>query len=99
MATPTTLASTSEASAWEVWEEEAAETLLDEMRKHRMSYKALSKALERLGIYESAAQLNRKVNRKKFSAAFLLACLEALEPEEEPNARPLGLPTDKQGSN
>jgi hypothetical protein len=37
--------------------------------------------LEKLGIYESPDQLNRKINRKRFSAAFLIACLRAMDVE------------------
>jgi len=34
--------------------------------------------LEPYGIDETPDQINRKVNRKRFSAAFLLACLAAM---------------------
>ena len=53
------------------------------MKQHKVGYKQLSRELEKFGIYESPGQLNRKVNRKKFSAAFLLACLEAIDPDGE----------------
>ncbi|SFB69457.1 hypothetical protein SAMN05216344_101288 [Polaromonas sp. OV174] len=36
-------------------------------------------AYDRHAIHETPDRLNRKVNRKKFSAAFHLACLKALE--------------------
>ncbi|MCP1118908.1 DUF6471 domain-containing protein [Robbsia andropogonis] len=42
-------------------------------------YKEFSRRLEPMGIHESADQLNRKVNRKRFSAAFLFACLCAMD--------------------
>lgn len=58
-------------------------TVVNAMKQRRVGYKALSRELEKLGIYESPGQLNRKVNRKKFSAAFLLACLEAIDPDGE----------------
>lgn len=60
------------------WEEEARELIQEKMSEDRISYKQLSRMLEPLGIYESPDQLNRKVNRKRFSAAFLLACLCAM---------------------
>nr|WP_287019778.1 DUF6471 domain-containing protein [Herbaspirillum sp.] len=41
-------------------------------------YKQLSRLLEVQGIYETPDQINRKVNRKRFSAAFLIACLRAM---------------------
>lgn len=51
------------------------------MKQRRLSYKALSRELEELGIYETPDQLNRKVNRGKFSAAFWLACCKAMNIE------------------
>jgi hypothetical protein len=60
------------------WEEEAKELIQEKMAADRISYKQLSRMLEPLGIYESPDQLNRKVNRKRFSAAFLIACLCAI---------------------
>jgi hypothetical protein len=60
------------------WEEEAKELIQEKMAADRISYKQLSRMLEPLGIYESPDQLNRKVNRKRFSAAFLIACLCAM---------------------
>lgn len=70
-----------QALAWTTWEERARTTLVDAMKQRRVGYKTLSRELEKFGIYESPGQLNRKVNRKKFSAAFLLACLEAIDPD------------------
>lgn len=48
------------------------------MREHKVDYKLLSTLLESQGINEMPDVLNRKVNRKKFSAAFYLACMEAI---------------------
>lgn len=64
---------------WEVWEERAWSRLVEAMKLKRVSYRALSQELEKLGVFETPAQLNRKVNRRKFSAAFFLACMQALE--------------------
>jgi hypothetical protein len=61
------------------WEETAKELIAESMYRQQVSYKELARRLERLGIDESADQINRKVNRKKFSAAFLLACLAAMD--------------------
>lgn len=74
------------AAVWEAWEEVARQTLVKAMRERRVGYKALARELERLGIFESPGQLNRKVNRKKFSAAFMLVCMKALEAIELPPA-------------
>ncbi len=60
------------------WEETAKGLIEEKMTGERIGYKQLSRMLEQLGIYESPDQLNRKVNRKRFSAAFLIACLRAM---------------------
>lgn len=65
--------------AYAPWEDLAKELLVAEMGKRRMTYKALARRLEAYGIDELPDQINRKVNRKRFSAAFLLACLAAME--------------------
>ncbi|MBN3759885.1 DUF6471 domain-containing protein [Burkholderia sp. Ac-20365] len=75
------------------WEEEAKGLIEEEMVRRGIRYKQLSRLLEKLGVYESPDQLNRKINRKRFSAAFLIACLRAMgvetialyQFEQEPN--------------
>lgn len=64
--------------AYPPWEDRAKELLTAEMDKRRMTYKVLANLLEPYGIVETPAQINRKVNRKRFSAAFMLACLAAM---------------------
>lgn len=61
-----------------VWEEEAKRLIEKEMVRRGIRYKQLSRLLEKLGVYESPDQLNPKINRKRFSAAFLIACLRAM---------------------
>jgi hypothetical protein len=68
-------------NVYEEWEEEARELIVSKMNERKLSFKELALRLERLGIIESAGQLNRKINRKRFSAAFMLACLDAMEEE------------------
>ncbi|RDU98950.1 hypothetical protein DWV00_11970 [Trinickia dinghuensis] len=68
----------SQAEAYGSWEESAKELIVEQMYRKRVSYKELARRLEQFGIEESADQINRKVNRKKFSGAFLLACLAAM---------------------
>lgn len=53
--------------------------LTDEMKRRGVAYKELARLLELFGIDELPDQLNRKVNRRRFSAAFLLVCMEALK--------------------
>jgi hypothetical protein len=62
-------------SAYGRWEDRARDLVMSAMAQRNLSYKGLALRLERIGIEESAAQINRKINRKRFSAAFLLACL------------------------
>lgn len=61
------------------WEKLAFDLLKSEMREKKINYKELSRRLEVLGLDELPDQINRKVNRRRFSAAFLLACLVAME--------------------
>lgn len=64
------------------WEEKAKRLLKAEMERKGVTFKALSRELEREEICETAAQLNRKINRGKFSTGFFLACLAALKVRE-----------------
>jgi hypothetical protein len=67
-----------QAQPYEAWEQTAKELIEIEMMRRGIRYKQLSRLLEELGIDESPDQINRKVNRKRFSAAFLVACLRAM---------------------
>ena len=61
------------------WEEAARRLLRVEMTKRNWRYQRLAMELKtKLGIVETTEQLTRKVNRGKFSAGFLLACLEVM---------------------
>lgn len=73
-------------AVYEEWEIKARDLIVSTMIEQNMSYKELALRLECLGIVESADQLNRKVNRRKFSAAFLMACLEAMDEDISPTA-------------
>jgi hypothetical protein len=66
------------------WETIAYELLVKEMTQRHITYKMLSQRLAAMGIAESPDRLNRKVNRKKFSTAFFLACCQAMEVESVP---------------
>ncbi|MBR8385416.1 hypothetical protein KDX26_23740 [Burkholderia cenocepacia] len=63
---------------YEQWEEEAKGLIEEEMMRRGIRYKQLSRMLKEMGVEESPDQINRKVNRKRFSAAFLLVCLRAM---------------------
>jgi 3-mercaptopyruvate sulfurtransferase SseA len=71
-----------EAQPYEAWEDTTKELIEHEMIRRGIRYKQLSSLLEELGINESPDQINRKVTRKKFSAAFFVACLLAMGVEK-----------------
>lgn len=56
----------------------AKRQLRAEMAMRGMRYTGLAEALKGMGVTETATQLNRKINRGKFSAAFFLQCLVAM---------------------
>jgi hypothetical protein len=68
-----------QSEVWEELEAYARAVLVREMRQRRVSYANLSKRLAEIGIHETPDRLNRKVNRLKFQASFLMACLKVLE--------------------
>lgn len=82
--TPTNAVNKHQTAMWEPWESKAREVLVSQMWHRRITYKDLSRRLEALGIDELPDQINRKVNRKRFSAAFFLACLSAMDVESLP---------------
>ena len=61
------------------WESQAKTYLTRFMKIRNVGYKELSRRLEKLGIHESPGQINRKMNRQRFSAAFFLACCRAMD--------------------
>ena len=69
------------AEPYEPWEHAAKELIEAEMIRRNIRYKELARMLEKLGINESPEQINRKVLRRRFSAAFLVACLLAMGAE------------------
>jgi folate-dependent tRNA-U54 methylase TrmFO/GidA len=67
-----------QSEAREEFESYAEQVLVREMKRKKVTYAELSARLAELGIRETPGSLNRKVNRKRFQAGFLLACLKAL---------------------
>lgn len=60
------------------WALQVKGLLKAELKKQNISYDELSAKLAKIGIKESAQNLNNKINRAKFSAVFLLQCLKAI---------------------
>lgn len=59
--------------------ERAKRLLRGEMVKRGITYDTLSERLAVLGLHDTTVNLRNKVSRGKFTAAFLLAALEAIE--------------------
>ena len=64
------------------WEEKAANLLKAELKKRGITYAQLVEALAAIGVSESEANLRNKLSRGKFTAAFMLQCLEAVEAQK-----------------
>lgn len=60
------------------WEEAARNTLRAHMRQQHISFKNLQARLEALGVHDTQVNLSNKIGRGKFSHAFFLQCLEAM---------------------
>ena len=63
--------------------EDLAKGLLKaELKRRNMTYADLVGMLKRIGVKEEEHNLRNKVARGKFTAAFFLACLEAIGVKE-----------------
>ncbi len=49
-----------------------------ELKRRNVSYQALSDKLKEMGINETPENIANKISRGKFTAVFLLQCLEAI---------------------
>lgn len=63
------------------WETMAANTLKAELKRKGVTYAQLVERLDAIGISEKEVNVANKLSRGKFSAAFMLACLKAIETE------------------
>src|SRR3954470_24191456 len=60
------------------WAEDAKRLLRAEMTRRGVTYDDLAAKLAALGVIDTAVNIRNKVARGKFSAVFLLQCLEAI---------------------
>ena len=60
------------------YEEKAKNLLKGELKRKGVTYAQLAERLGTIGVHETERNLNNKVSRGGFSAAFLLQCLEAI---------------------
>lgn len=63
------------------WEARAANLLKAELKRKGVTYAGLVDKLAAIGVEEKEVNIRNKLARGKFTAAFLLACLSAIEVE------------------
>lgn len=63
------------------WTLKAKNILKAELKRRGVTYRQLSDKLGEIGIHETEKNLNNKISRGGFSAAFFLQCLEAIDTE------------------
>ncbi len=64
------------------FEEMAKNILKAELKRRGITYAQLAERLERIGVKETERNLNNKISRGGFSAAFLFQCMLAIEAKE-----------------
>ena len=64
------------------YEEKAKNVLKGELKRKGVTYAQLAEKLTAIGVTETERNLNNKVSRGGFSAAFLLQCLEVIGSHE-----------------
>lgn len=62
----------------DTYEAKAANLLKAELKRQGVTYKELVAKLAEIGIEEKEVNIRNKLARGKFSAAFLIYCLEAI---------------------
>ena len=61
------------------WEARARGLVRAEMARHGLTYNQMVEKLQVIGVAEDERNLRNKVSRGKFTAAFLLQCLSAMD--------------------
>ena len=64
------------------WETKVANLLKAELKRKGVTYSQLVDKLSDIGIVEKEANIKNKLSRGKFSAAFMVQCLEAIGEKE-----------------
>jgi len=60
------------------WESKAANLLKAELKRNGVTYAQLVERLAEIGVNEKEVNIRNKLSRGKFSAAFMLQCLESM---------------------
>lgn len=71
-----------------VWDARAKGLLKAELARRGVSYEQLAEKLREMGVHETTASISNKISRGRFTAVFLLQCLEAV------GCKTLAVPTD-----
>lgn len=61
------------------WESRVANLLKAELKRKGVTYSQLVDKLAEIGVEEKEVNIRNKLSRGKFTAAFLVQCLEAIE--------------------
>lgn len=60
------------------WQDRVKGLLKSELKRRNVSYKQLAERLQAMGINETERNINNKISRGGFSAAFFIQCLVAI---------------------
>lgn len=60
------------------WEGHVKRILKSELKRKGLSYHDLAVLLKEIGVRESEPNIRNKMSRGKFSAVFMIQCLEAI---------------------
>lgn len=61
-----------------VWEAKVKGLLKGELKRRNVSYAQLVEKLAAIGVVDSEPNIRNKMSRGKFTAVFLIQCLEAI---------------------
>jgi microsomal dipeptidase-like Zn-dependent dipeptidase len=65
-------------SADQKWENQVKGVLKAELTRRNVTYKELVEKLAVLGVTETSENIANKISRGKFTAVFLMQCMEAI---------------------
>lgn len=64
------------------WEDRVKAMLKAELKRKNVTYAQLVGKLAEIGVMDSEPNVRNKISRGKFTAVFLIQCLEAIEARE-----------------
>lgn len=60
------------------WADQAKGLLKGELKRRAITYEGLAERLRALGVEETPENISNKISRGKFTAVFLIQCMEAI---------------------